>query len=190
MSMKLVILGLLMEGDSHPYEIKQTMKERAMHHFVKIQDGSLYYAMDQLRKDNLVEAVEVIKDTNRPDKTIYRITEAGKEKFQDLLLRQFEGEKQIVNPIHIALRFARFGDQRRIAAIIKRKVEEQKINLQQMKDLYEEHVPIVSRSVLHMMRGNYEHMLTELRWLQRLLKDAEEGILQTRGTPLDVTWDE
>lgn len=50
MSMKLVILGLLMEKESHPYEIKQTMMEREMHHYIKMRDGSLYYAIEQLKK--------------------------------------------------------------------------------------------------------------------------------------------
>ena len=57
MSMKLVILGLLMEANRHTYEIRQTMKERGMNNYMKLQDGSLYYAMDQLHKDGLVEAL-------------------------------------------------------------------------------------------------------------------------------------
>lgn len=40
MSMKLVILGLLMEANRHTYEIRQTMKERGMHNYMKLQDGS------------------------------------------------------------------------------------------------------------------------------------------------------
>ena len=43
MSMKQVILGLLMEGGIHRYEIRQKMKERNRLHFNKIQEGSLYW---------------------------------------------------------------------------------------------------------------------------------------------------
>ncbi len=37
MSMRLVILGLLMEGEKHPYEIQQLMKERSMDKYIKFQ---------------------------------------------------------------------------------------------------------------------------------------------------------
>jgi DNA-binding PadR family transcriptional regulator len=190
MSMKLVILGLLMEGDRHPYEIRQTMKERAMDHYIKMQDGSLYYAMDQLRKEGFVEAVEVVKDTSRPDKTIYRITESGKEKFQDVLMQQFDEKKRIYHPLHAALSFAHYGDPKRIAIMLKNKIKEQQALTKRMWDLYEEHIPIVPRSILYMMMGSYEHSLTELNWLKHLLKDAEEGRLEEIGTPLEPTPEE
>lgn len=35
MSMKLVILGLLLEGDKHPYEVQHIMKERQMDCYIK-----------------------------------------------------------------------------------------------------------------------------------------------------------
>ncbi|MCS7458950.1 PadR family transcriptional regulator [Paenibacillus doosanensis] len=185
MSMKLVILGLLMEGDSHPYEIRQMMKVRELHHYIKIQDGSLYYAIDQLRKDECIEAVEVVKDSNRPDKTIYRITGKGKELFQELLLCQLEERKQIYDPMATALVFAQYGDQDEIYAILAKKVEEQQTKVQQMRDIYEEHIPKVPRGVLHLMMSAYEHGLTQLRSLERLAQDAKEGRLRERGTPID-----
>lgn len=50
MSMKLVILGLLLEGDKHPYEVQHIMKERQMDCYIKYAKGSLYYAFEQLEK--------------------------------------------------------------------------------------------------------------------------------------------
>jgi DNA-binding PadR family transcriptional regulator len=185
MTMRLVILGLLMEEDRHPYDIRQTMKERAMHHYIKLQDGSLYYAMDQLRKEGSVEAVEVIKDTSRPDKTIYRITDRGRERFHELLIRQFEEPDLVYHPLYAALSFAKYGDPEQITEILRIKIEEQMQYSAHMKAVYEEHSLTVPRAVLHMMMGKYEHSQTELAWLKRLLKDAEAGRLKERGTPLE-----
>jgi DNA-binding PadR family transcriptional regulator len=42
---EVVILGLLMEGDKHPYEMQQVMQERHMEHYIKLAKGSLYYAV-------------------------------------------------------------------------------------------------------------------------------------------------
>jgi DNA-binding PadR family transcriptional regulator len=186
MSMKLAILGLLMEGDSHTYEILQKMKERAMHNFIKIQDGSLYYAMDQLNKAGYVEAIEVINDSNRPDRTVYSISEAGKLKFQELLFMQMELPDLFFPPLSIALVFAMHADEDKMAAILQKKIEQCEKSIKKFKEIYEEHISEVPRVVLHMMYGSYEHMETELKWLKRLHQDAAAHRLKDVGTPLDL----
>ncbi|TXK71757.1 PadR family transcriptional regulator [Paenibacillus sp. N3.4] len=189
MSIKLVILGLLMETHRHTYEIRQTMKERGMHNYMKLQDGSLYYAMDQLHKEGLVEALEVVRDSNRPEKTIYQITEAGKLKFQELLIEQLHEEIKHYHPLYVALPFTVHGDQGKIAAILEHKIMEQKIIMQRAKSLYEEHIHTVPRVVLQMMVGSYKRAFSELKWLEQLQQDALEGRLQQKGVPLNVDWD-
>ncbi|WP_261304705.1 PadR family transcriptional regulator [Paenibacillus andongensis] len=189
MSMKLVILGLLMEANRHTYEIRQTMKERGMNNYMKLQDGSLYYAMDQLHKDGLVEALEVVRDTNRPEKTIYQITAAGKLKFQELLVEQLHEEIRHYHPLYVALPFAMHGDQAKIADILENKILAQKMVMNKMKSLYEEHISIVPRVVLQMLVGTYKRAFSELKWLEQLQKDAREGRLQEKNSPLEVDWD-
>ncbi|MEW9700760.1 PadR family transcriptional regulator [Paenibacillus sp. SI8] len=189
MSMKLVILGLLMEANRHPYEIRQIMKERGMHNYMKVQDGSLYYAMDQLKKDGFVEALEVVRDTNRPEKTIYQVTDAGKKKFQEFLMEQLHEEIWYYHPLYVALPFTVHGDQNKIAEILEHKIMAQKIVMQRAKSVYEEHIGTVPRVVLQMMVGTYKRAFMELKWLEQLHQDASEGRLQEKGTPLDVDWD-
>ncbi|TGU84544.1 PadR family transcriptional regulator, partial [Mesorhizobium sp. M00.F.Ca.ET.186.01.1.1] len=77
MSLKLLILGLLMEGEKHPYEIQQQVKTRGIDCYVKYAKGSLYYAINQLEKGGMIEITQVIRESNRPDKTMYRITKTG-----------------------------------------------------------------------------------------------------------------
>ncbi len=62
MSMKLVILGLLLEGDKHPYEVQHIMKERQMDCYIKYAKGSLYYAFEQLEKQGAIHITNVIRD--------------------------------------------------------------------------------------------------------------------------------
>ncbi|MDB5052898.1 MAG: transcriptional regulator, PadR-like family [Bacilli bacterium] len=186
MSMKLAILGLLMEGDSYPYEIRQKMKERKLDNYFKIQDGSLYYAIDQLGKTGHVETMEIVRDSNRPDKTIYRITEKGKTKFQQLLIEQMKQKNGNHNPMYIALAFSRHGDEKEITGVIAEKIVECERESELMHAVYHEHIPEVSRGVLHLMWGKYEHLQTELKWLKRLQCDAQSGRLKEIGHPLDL----
>ena len=46
--------------------------------YIKYAKGSLYYAFEQLEKQGAIHITNVIRDTNRPDKTIFHITEEGK----------------------------------------------------------------------------------------------------------------
>ncbi|WP_159887397.1 PadR family transcriptional regulator [Paenibacillus puerhi] len=186
MSMKLVILGLLMEADSHPYEMRQKMKERNMLHYIKMQEGSLYYAIETLAKTGAVKQAITYKDSGgRPERTVYRITNAGKQLFQELLEEQFEETKTVYHPLYAALAFAKYGDQQRIHNLLLAKVEEQRHILAVLSEVYESHIPDVSRSVLHMMKGRMEHAQVELRWLERLTADAGQDRLRLRGLPIE-----
>ncbi|GGA28017.1 PadR family transcriptional regulator [Paenibacillus physcomitrellae] len=177
MPIKLAILGLLMEKNMHPYEIRTIMKDRALDQNTKIQIGSLYYAVEQLAKQAYIEAVEVIKSDNRPDKTVYQITDKGKAYFEKLLLSMLEEIEPIHTPIKMALAFAWKGDQAKMADVLKKRVVEAEHQVNYLYELYQEHIGVVPRSVLHLMAGNYEHAKTELKWLKRLYQDAHEGRL-------------
>jgi DNA-binding PadR family transcriptional regulator len=190
MSLKLLILGLLMERDMHPYEIRQLVKERRLQQFIKVQDGSLYYAFDQLKKDECLDIVGVVKESNRPDRTIYRITAKGREQFHELLLQQFAADKVIEHPLFTALPFAYHGDQAKIAALIEQKLEQAEQRAAQMRAVYEDHVGVVPKSVLHLMAGCYMHVATDVKWLRRLLRDAKEGRLGRVGEAWDLDEDE
>ncbi|MEK8127783.1 PadR family transcriptional regulator [Paenibacillus filicis] len=185
MSMKLVILGLLMEADSHPYEMRQKMKERAMLHYIKMQEGSLYYAIDTLAKSGAVEQAATLKDSGRPDRTVYRITEAGKQLFHELLDGQFADTKMVYHPLYAALAFARYGNQERIYEQLQIKLEEQRRAVSSLQEVYHSHIDEVPRSVLHMMKGRLEHAEVELRWLERLAADAREDKLKDVGQPIE-----
>lgn len=121
MSMKLVILGLLLEGDKHPYEVQHIMKERQMDCYIKYAKGSLYYAFEQLEKQGAIRVTTIVRDTNRPDKTIFHITDEGKRLFHTLLLKQFEAKNQIYKPIYSALSFAHFGDDQELVPILEKR---------------------------------------------------------------------
>lgn len=185
-SVKLVVLGILMEGEKHPYEIRQIVKKRMMDKYIKIPGGSLYYAVDFLLKGGFIEVVDVVRDGSRPDKTIYRITAAGRKEFSDLLMKQFSAGEHYYHPMYPALAFAGYGDEKKIAGILQKKIERIEIGLAVLEKIYEQHLPFVSRASLHIMLGSKEHAETELRWLKRVRKDALEGRLKEVGTPTDV----
>ncbi|EJR66371.1 hypothetical protein IIO_00987 [Bacillus cereus VD115] len=177
MSMKLVILGLLLEGDKHPYEVQHIMKERQMDYYIKYAKGSLYYAFEQLEKQGAIRITTIVRDTNRPDKTIFHITKEGKQLFHTLLLKQFEAKNQIYKPIYSALSFTHFGDDQELVPILERKKHDTVQYLHKMQTIYDCSKGKIPRAQLYILQSVIEHITVELQWLSTLLNDAIAGRL-------------
>ncbi|MEU1368092.1 PadR family transcriptional regulator [Streptomyces sp. NPDC005803] len=81
----LTVMVLLAERSMHPYEIAQTLRRRGKEHSVKINFGSLYTVVQNLEKHGFVEVTGVQRQGNRPERTLYGITEAGRVEMLDWL---------------------------------------------------------------------------------------------------------
>jgi DNA-binding PadR family transcriptional regulator len=77
----LAILACLIERPMHPYEMAQTMRERHKHESVKLNYGSLYTVVEALERAGLIVPQETQRQGRRPERTVYAIAEAGREKF-------------------------------------------------------------------------------------------------------------
>jgi len=74
----LSILELLHERPMHPYELAATMRERHHDEFIRLNFGSLYHTVDSLERYGWIVSAEKEKEGNRPERTIYRLTDSGR----------------------------------------------------------------------------------------------------------------
>ena len=79
----LAVLVSLYERPMHPYEVAQTLRQRAKHESVRLNYGSLYSVVESLEKRGLIRARETIREGKRPERTIYEITDTGAEEMVD-----------------------------------------------------------------------------------------------------------
>jgi len=63
MDARLLILGVLHRGDFHPYEIKRRLQAAMVECYIDVDVGTLYYAVRQLAKNDLIEAVAEVTDS-------------------------------------------------------------------------------------------------------------------------------
>lgn len=77
------VLGLLNERPMHPYEMVQTLLERQEDRLVKVRPGSLYHTVERLAAAELVAACGTERAGNRPERTTYTITDAGRAAMTD-----------------------------------------------------------------------------------------------------------
>ena len=82
-------LSLLVEEPMHPYEMYQLLIARHEDRLVKVRPGTLYHAVGRLEAQGLVTATGTDRGGNRPERTTYTISAAGREAFtkwlQDML---------------------------------------------------------------------------------------------------------
>jgi len=89
----LTLLAQLLERPMYPYEMAQVLRERGKDQAVKINWGSLYTVVQNLEKNGFIEAVHVDREGRQPERTTYRVTEAGREEVKDWL-RELLGEPE------------------------------------------------------------------------------------------------
>jgi DNA-binding PadR family transcriptional regulator len=75
----LSVLNLLNERPMHPYEMRTRMRERGHDRAFKIRESSVYDTVTRLAERGFIEPVDVNREGRRPERTVYAITEAGRD---------------------------------------------------------------------------------------------------------------
>jgi DNA-binding PadR family transcriptional regulator len=74
----LAVLSYLMQRPMHPYEISRTLRDHGDARSIKFNHGSLYMVIGQLAKAGLIVEVETTRAGQRPERTVYALTDAGR----------------------------------------------------------------------------------------------------------------
>lgn len=83
MPLQHAVLSLLADGPGYGWDLKASF-EQAVGPQWGLNIGHLYQVLDRLRRDGLATA-EVVPQERRPDRTVYRITEAGRAELAEWL---------------------------------------------------------------------------------------------------------
>ncbi|WP_028204650.1 PadR family transcriptional regulator [Paraburkholderia nodosa] len=76
----LAVLAMLTEAPMHPYRMQQLIKARGKDEVVNVrQRNSLYQTIDRLLRGDLIAVRETERDGAFPERTIYEITDAGRD---------------------------------------------------------------------------------------------------------------
>jgi DNA-binding PadR family transcriptional regulator len=81
--MALAILSAIVHRPMHPYEMAAALRGWGKDRDMEIKWGSLYTVVANMAKHGLLEQVESTRQGNRPERTVYRITEAGRAELVD-----------------------------------------------------------------------------------------------------------
>ena len=79
----LALLNTLMERPMYPYEMASMLRQRGKDNAIKVNWGSFYTVVQNLEKYGFIEAVEVAREGRQPERTTYRLTDAGRAELMD-----------------------------------------------------------------------------------------------------------
>ena len=95
----MMVMGLLAERPMHPYEIAMQMRHRHMDESISLNYGTLYHCVSALLKRAAIEPEGIEREGRRPERTVYRLTERGREEFLT------EVQQLISQPVREVTRF-------------------------------------------------------------------------------------
>jgi len=94
-AINLVLLGFLMDEAMSAYDIDKLIARDNIKEMVKISTPAIYKNLVKLNENGYL-AAQTVKEGEMPEKTVYRITELGRQYFMELMYK-YAGEKVKIN---------------------------------------------------------------------------------------------
>lgn len=91
----LVVLGILLDEPMNAYRLAEFVDQRQLGRLVKISRPAIYKSCRRLLRAHCLTG-KAVRETEAPEKIVYSVIKAGKQRFQDLM-RHFSHR---LNPFH------------------------------------------------------------------------------------------
>jgi DNA-binding PadR family transcriptional regulator len=173
------VLGSLTEQSMHPYEISTMLKTRGKDMSIKLNYGSLYSVVAALEKHGYVEAVETVRDGNRPERTVYAITEAGREEFADWLSELLGTPERQFSPLEAGLAYAAAFPPDKVAGLLEQRAKALDAEVEEIEGA---HAAVAAAQLPRMFWIESEFRLAlvqaEITYLRRLIREIRTDELE------------
>ncbi|MFI7444682.1 PadR family transcriptional regulator [Nonomuraea indica] len=171
----LAVLAALVEKSMHPYEMATFLKARGKDEDMPIKWGSLYTVVANLAKHGLVEAVESGRQGGRPERTVYRVTEAGRAELADWTRELVATPEREYPRFKAGLSVLGGLGPDEAAELLRRRLEALERGLAEQRAALDAQRAAVPR--LFLLESEYELTMREAEagWTRRLLADLTGG---------------
>ncbi|MER6505822.1 PadR family transcriptional regulator [Nonomuraea sp. NPDC001636] len=174
----LTVLTLLNHQPLHPYGIQRLLKQWGKDLVVNVgQRAGLYRTIDRLSEAGLIRVRETGRDQQYPERTVYEITEAGRERLTTWLDDMLSRPKQEFPQFPAALANAMLLGPGGLAEALERRAAAVERTLAELEAglTAEEDLPRITMLECEYLR---EVTAAEARWLRAVIADLREGRLE------------
>jgi DNA-binding PadR family transcriptional regulator len=175
----LAVLVCLYEKPMHPYEVAQTLRQRAKQESVRLNYGSLYAVVESLEKKGFIKATGTVREGKRPQRTVYEITEEGSLELTDWLTELIGTPNKEYPAFMAGLSFIAALDPDDALAALRRRAETLMVKLVAMRSAMQAaHDAGLPR--LFELESEYEErvLTAELSYVKALVQEMADGTLE------------
>ena len=174
----MAVLSLLHAGPLHPYAMQRLIKEWGKDRVVNVgQRANLYKTIRRLQDAGLVAVLQTERDSRYPERTVYELTETGREAAADWIADMIAVPRNEFPQFPAALSFVMLlGPDKARAALEQRATALAAVLGEIDADL--EHIPNDLPRVT-LMDDEYRRAVTaaELAWVTGVIEDLKAGTL-------------
>ncbi len=176
----LAVLACLYERPMHPYEIASTLRERHKDESIKLNYGSLYSVVEALKGHSLIVEQQTARQGNRPERTVYELTDAGRLDLIDWLSELLCRPVKEYTRFEAGLSLLPVLPPNDVQALLEERCRRLEIEIEQYDALRKvvTEKKLVPR--LYLIESEYRISLrhAELSWTRKLIADLAAGELE------------
>lgn len=174
---ELTVLCTLREAPMHPYEILRVLKERHKEEVLVLKRGSLYHAIDRLLAAGHIEELDTRRRGRRPERTTYRLTDAGERHLLDGLRRLVAVPRHEASEFTAAMSFLVHLGPRDALAELEARARQIEMEIAATDEQLGYALGIAGR--VNLLETEYQQAMrrAELAWIRGLAGDLRSGRL-------------
>lgn len=177
----LAVLALLYESPMHPYRMQRLIKERGKDLVVNVgQRSQLYKTIDRLLREGMITVVEVTRESARPERTSYAITDEGRRAAEEWTAAMLSTPRRDFPEFTAGLAYLPVLTPDQAAEALNTRLDALTRELAELDASVEAVVDTLPRLVLIESEYMDTHLRADIEWVRALLDDLRAGRL---------TWD-
>jgi DNA-binding PadR family transcriptional regulator len=177
----MALLSLVCEMPMHAYRMQQLIKERHKDDVVNVaQRNSVYQTIERLLRDGLIAVRETSREENRPERTVYEPTEAGRETLRQWMRVMLSTPAREFPEFPAALAFLPVLEPDEARAALEERLGALEARLSAVDGELAESGKFLPRIFLVETEYQRAVLATELDYLRTLIGDLRSG---------EITWD-
>ncbi|MFH8838350.1 helix-turn-helix transcriptional regulator [Streptomyces sp. NPDC017868] len=184
----LTVLALLHYKPLHPYGIQRLVKDWGKEQVVNVrQRASLYRTIERLHGDGLIAVLETGRDQQYPERTVYEVTDAGREIARTWLEEMLSAPKQEFPEFPAALSNLLLLTPEEMADVLQRRADALAAQLDGLEAAMtaeaERGLPRITRLETEYLRAV---TAAELEWVRTVVEDLRAGRLSASQEQLEA----
>jgi DNA-binding PadR family transcriptional regulator len=161
----------------HPYELQRRIREWHKDEFLDLKRGSLYHAIERLSRQGAIVPVETTREGRRPERTVYRLTEAGERQMLQWLQEMLARPVREPTQFFAALSFLSHLSPETVGVQLQQRATLLEAEIAGLDTVLKTMVPQIGRLVLIEVEYARAMRQAELAWVRSIEQELQTGRL-------------